>query len=198
MNGKLAGPLAVLLVAAFGCRPLEPPPGQAGEGAAKGNDSFFAAGPAEVPTKVLPERPLVCDLQSRPSYQQGERVEMIFRITNQGAKPLWVLRWNTPLEGLMGDCFEIQHDERPVNYLGRMVKRGMPEAAEYVLIPPGESREGRVDLRAAYQVEAPGTYSLIFDSLLFDVVDDESRVPRKLEDHEPFDPKCPPVVFEVR
>ncbi len=67
----------------------------------------------------------------------------------------------------------------------------MPEASKYVLIPPGESREGRVDLRAAYQVEEPGTYSLLFDSLLFDVVDDESLVPRKLEDHEALRPQIP-------
>ncbi len=65
---------------------------------------------AEVPRKVRPTAPSACDLQARPSYQQGERVEMIFRIPNEDPTPLWVLRWNTPLEGLMGDCFEIQRE----------------------------------------------------------------------------------------
>jgi hypothetical protein len=123
---------------------------------------------------------------------------MTFKLTNQGAAPLWVLRWNTPLEGLVGDCFEISHEGEVVYFQGRMVKRGMPEAGEYVLIPPGESRESKVDLRAAYKVEAPGSYQLRFDSLLFDVVDDEKLVPRRLEDHQPFDPRCPAVVFEIR
>lgn len=191
----VSGGAALTLLALAGCAGQNPP---GSEAAAPATDSYFAPHPVEAPAKVLPDRPLVCDLQARPSYGRGERVEVAFRLTNRGQKPLWVLRWNTPLEGLIGDCFEIRHGDEVIFYLGRMVKRAMPEASEYVLIPPGESREGRIDLRAAYAVEQPGTYSLEFDSVLFDVTDDESQLPRKIEDHESFDPKCPSVVFEVR
>ncbi len=168
------------------------------EAAAPAADGAAKPPQTEVETQVLPDRNLHCDLQAKPAYHPGERVEVTFRIANQGQTPLWVLRWNTPLEGLVGDCFEISHDDEVVFFEGRMVKRGMPEASEYVLIPPGESREGKVDLRAAYKVEAPGKYQLKFDSVLFDVADEESQVPRRLDDHQPFDPRCPDVFFEVR
>jgi len=207
MRKKIACPaIAAFLLLAFaagcgaqrggGAADASSPAGEAAEGAAAKPVHHPTAD--EVPPVVLPDRDLQCDLQSKPSYRQGERVEMTFKLTNQGTAPLWVLRWNTPLEGLVGDCFEISHDGDVVYFQGRMVKRGMPEAAEYVLIPPGESREGQVDLRAAYKVEAPGSYQLRFDSVLFDVTDDEKLVPRRLEDHQPFDPRCPAVVFEIR
>lgn len=225
MQKTLAGILAAaffLLASLAACGAREPAPPAEGAAATRGSDpgSVPASVPAsadpaasnpaerdplavppnaaEVPATVLPSRDLHCDLQAKPAYHKDERVEITFKLTNQGETPLWVLRWNTPLEGLVGDCFEISHDGEVVFFQGRMVKRAMPEAAEYVLIPPGESREGKVDLRAAYKVEAAGKYQLRFDSVLFDVVDDETRVPRRLEEHQPFDPRCPEVVFEVR
>lgn len=200
-----SGAVAICLLAAMACGTSPPAP------QADGSDSKTAAGPQpapetealftpprEVPTTVLPDRDLTCDLVAEPVYRQGEPVELAFKLTNTGAAPLWVLRWNTPIEGLVGDCFEIARDRHVVPFQGRMIKRAMPEASEYVRLEPGESREAKVDLRAVYKVEEPGKYELRFDSVLFDVTDDETKVPRPLEDFQSFDPGCPPVVFEVR
>ena len=197
--------VAICLLAAMACGTS--PPAQP-----DGSDSKTAAGqkpaaeaeaalftpPPEVPATVLPDRDLTCDLQAEPVYRQGEPVELAFKLTNTGTTPLWVLRWNTPIEGLVGDCFEIARDRHVVAFQGRMIKRAMPEATEYVRLEPGQSREAKVDLRAVYKVEEPGKYELRFDSVLFDVTDDETKVPRRLEDFQSFDPGCPPVVFEVR
>ncbi len=154
--------------------------------------------PEPVATTELPKRTLHCDLETKPIFHVGEPVDVIFRLTNQGPKPLWVLRWNNPFEGLIGDCFDLYLGDDVVFFEGRMIKRGDPEAVEYEKIPPGESREAKVDLRAAYRVDKPGRYTLSFDTALFDVVDDESLVPRKLAEHQSFDPHCSEVVFEVR
>lgn len=184
----------LLLVAACGSNrdPSQEP--QAGSN----STPFSFDSRVEVPTSVLPNRDLQCHLEAKPTYRSGEPVEVLFRLTNFGTKPLWVLRWNTPFEGLIGDCFEIFRDGEVVFFEGKMIKRAMPEAWEYVSIPPGESREASVDLRAAYLVEGKGRYHLSFDTALFDVTDDESLVPRRLEEHQSFDPHCPEVVFEVR
>ena len=160
--------------------------------------TFSLNASVQVPTSVLPNRDLQCHLEAKPTYRQGEPVEVLFRLKNTGTQPLWVLRWNTPFEGLIGDCFEIFRDGEVVFFQGRMIKRGMPEAWEYISIPPGESKEAKVDLRTAYLVDQKGSYHVAFDTALFDVTDDESLVPRKLDQHQSFDPHCPEVVFEVR
>lgn len=164
----------------------------------KAPSTFSLDASVEVPTSVLPIRDLQCHVETKPTYRLGEPVEVLFRLKNTGTQPLWVLRWNTPFEGLIGDCFEIFRDDEVVFFQGKMIKRAMPEAWEYIVIPPGESKEASVDLRAAYLVDQKGRYHLAFDTALFDVTDDESLVPRKLEQHQSFDPHCPEVVFEVR
>jgi peptidyl-Lys metalloendopeptidase len=192
---------AICLLAAAACGAPEPaPPSDAAEPKPPvyQSDKPLFTPPPEVPTTVLPDRALSCDLQAKPAYQQGESVELAFKLTNTGDVPLWVLRWNTPIEGLVGDCFEIARNKEVVIFQGRMIKRAMPEATEYVRIDPGQSREAKVDLRAVYKVEEPGKYELRFDSVLFDVTDDETQVPRRLDEFQSFDPGCPEVVFEVR
>lgn len=200
-NFARSGGVAICLLAVLACESSfpAPTPENAGPKSAAGEAEapLFTPDP-EVPATVLPDRDLTCDLQAKPAYQQGEPVELAFKLTNTGSTPLWVLRWNTPIEGLVGDCFEIARDGQVVSFQGRMIKRATPEATEYVRIEPGQSREARVDLRAVYKVEEKGKYELRFDSALFDVTDDEARVPRRMEEFQSFDPGCPPVVFEVR
>lgn len=210
----LAGPALLLAaVAACGAPNAEAPSGQPAPATQAATPEPPAANPpadppdpdspypqshTEVEMAILPQRELKCDLATQPLYHIGEPVEVNFRLTNTGAVPLWVLRWNTPLEGLIGDCFEIFRDGQVVFFEGRMIKRASPEAKEYLVIAPGATLESKVDLRAAYKVDQPGKYTLSFDTVLFDVVDDEKLVPRGLDEHQSFDPRCPAVVFEIR
>ncbi|HYO67747.1 MAG TPA: protease [Archangium sp.] len=136
---------------------------------------------------------LDCVVSVPASVRAGEPVPLRFQLTNRTAQPLSVLKWRTPLEGLMGKDFEVTRDGTEVAYLGRMVKRGNPSADAYVTIAPGASEDAQVDLSPAYEMKQPGRYRIAFNGELMDVVEKQAEVPRSLEQLQPRPVSCPTV-----
>jgi peptidyl-Lys metalloendopeptidase len=94
---------------------------------------------------------------SKADFGSGK---LAFTIENDSAAPLHVLRWQTPLEGVDSDLFDVRLDGQPVRYLGRLVKRPAPQAADYVELAPGEARTVEVDLSAYYDMRKSGQYEV--------------------------------------
>ncbi|HZI03138.1 MAG TPA: protease [Archangium sp.] len=136
---------------------------------------------------------LECVVSVPPSVRAGEPVELRFQLTNRTAQPLYVLKWRTPLEGLMGKDFQVTRDGTEVDFKGRMVKRGNPSAEAYLTLAPGASADARVDLSQAYDMTKPGRYRIEFNGELMDVVEKQAEVPRSLEQLQPRPVSCPAV-----
>lgn len=117
-----------------------------------------------------------------------------FTLVNRTDAPLWVLRWNTPLEGWQGTIFELTSGGAELPYTGPMVKRGDPGREDYVEIPAGGKAEGAVDLSLVYDLK-PGTYRLRVIGGLQDVTTDS--VPRPRDRHEPAPLDCPEIEINV-
>ncbi len=81
-----------------------------------------------------------------------------YQIANQTRQDLLVLSWETPLRGVEGDLFEVFLDGKPVRYVGREYKRGLPQAEDYVELKAGQALSVDIDLTAYYEMRAPGTY----------------------------------------
>ena len=90
-------------------------------------------------------------------------------ITNQSDSDIHILKWETPLEGLFSDCFEVLRDGEPVPYDGPLVKRSTPTSKDYVRIPSNKKVSAEIDLSTAYQVSAPGNYEVRYRGCLHDV-----------------------------
>ncbi|WP_375773566.1 protease [Archangium gephyra] len=159
--------------------PAQQPPAQAAPEPQKENPAMAAT--------------LECVLSVPPSVRAGEPVELRFQLTNRTAQPLYVLKWRTPLEGLMGKDFEVTRDGAEVPFLGRMVKRGNPPADAYVTLAPGASVDAKVDLSQAYEMKQPGRYRIAFQGELMDVVEKQAEVPRSLEQLQSRPVSCPTV-----
>ncbi len=136
---------------------------------------------------------LDCVMSVPASVRAGGPVELRFQLTNRTAQPLYVLKWRTPLEGLMGKDFQVTRDGTEVDFLGRMVKRGNPPADAYVTIAPGASVDAKVDLSQAYEMKQPGRYRIAFNGELMDVVEKQAEVPRSLEQLQSRPVSCPAV-----
>lgn len=134
---------------------------------------------------------LECALSVPASVRAGEPVELRFQLTNRTAQPLYVLTWRTPLEGLMGNDFQITRDGTEVPYQGRMVKRGNPLAEHYVTLAPGASVDAKVELSLAYEMTRPGRYRIEFRGPLMDVAGAQAEVPRPLEQLQSRPVSCP-------
>jgi peptidyl-Lys metalloendopeptidase len=136
---------------------------------------------------------LECGLSVPPSVRAGQPVEVLFRLTNRTTQPLFVLTWRTPLEGLLGNDFEVSRDGTGIPYQGPMVKRGNPRAEDYVTLAPGASVDALVELSLAYEMTQPGRYRIAFRGPLMDVAEKQAEVPRPLEQHRAMPVRCPVV-----
>ncbi len=171
-----------------------------GGGCAKANAPQEEAAAAPNEQKEMPELPpkLECLLSPPRLATLGKPVELTFVLRNTGPAPIWVLRWQTPLEDLRGDVLRIVGpDGQPLDYQGPMVKRGDPTPEEYVRLESGAASERVVDLAAAYPFAAPGTYSVSFDRGLADVAAREGDVPRRRDQLRPFPLSCGPFDFQI-
>ncbi len=66
-------------------------------------------------------------LRVQEHCRSGEPVNVLFTLENSSADTLSVLRWYTPLEGIMGAIFTVVRDSTELAYEGRMVKGAIPD-----------------------------------------------------------------------
>jgi hypothetical protein len=89
----------------------------------------------------------------------GGHVRVDVRLENRGARPVYVPRALASARQLDGRLFDVR-DARtgaPVQYQGRMVKRGPLTADDYLLLAPGATHRHSIDITPAYAF-APGTH----------------------------------------
>lgn len=98
------------------------------------------------------------------SYKAADGQRLIFTLTNESSAPINVLKWNTPLEGIKSDMFRVEGTAEPCAYLGRVYKRGLPRAEDYIAIQPGEDVSAEVDFLEAYDVSKAGNYRVVYKS----------------------------------
>jgi peptidyl-Lys metalloendopeptidase len=85
-----------------------------------------------------------------------------FTLTNEGTESARVLAWQTPLRGLEANILAVGLNGQPVAYLGRLVKRAAPTAADYITLAPGRSLSTRIELSAVYDLGLPGEYTVAY------------------------------------
>ena len=91
-------------------------------------------------------------------------VEVI--VTNTSQRAARVPGWELPQEILQSNLFQVSRDGEPVRYEGALIKRGLPEATDFVVLPPGRSFRSVVDLAATYDMSRAGDYTVAFASPL--------------------------------
>ncbi|GAB2491963.1 M35 family metallo-endopeptidase [Pseudoxanthomonas sangjuensis] len=81
-------------------------------------------------------------------------------VTNTGFKAVRVPKWELPSDSPEKPLFRVSLNGKPVAYEGMLVKRGLPEAADFVVLPPGGSYRAVVDLSGSYAMEKSGAYEI--------------------------------------
>lgn len=102
-------------------------------------------------------------MYSPDSYKNNEEADLVFEITNLTDKTLHVLKWNTPLEGLISPCLEVKSGNKKIEYDGIMIKRGAPQEKDFYTLSPHESVTSKIDLTKAYNISAPGEVKVNFN-----------------------------------
>lgn len=122
------------------------------------------------------------------------------QLRNRGKADVAVLNWGTPFEEAWLQPFvEVQRDGHPLAYGGATVKRGDPDASEYVRIAANGHRSAALDLAEVFDFSEHGRYTVHTRIRLYDVVNAPAGVPRVLAQHTAVSLECgPPLVIQVR
>ena len=97
-------------------------------------------------------------------YSRDEAVSVTFSLANVSDRTLYVLGWQTPLNGFEGDIFEVEVDGQSVSYIGKLVKRPAPAPEDYVAIGAGERVSVAFDLAEAYDMSREGEYTVRYSA----------------------------------
>jgi len=136
-----------------------------------------------------------CELSIEKSLRNAQPAELVFTLTNTGADRIQVLNWQTPFEGIKAPMFTVVRDGAKVEYRGPMLKRGAPLKGDYLVLKPGERRQAKINLADAWDVAAPGAYTIKYSARLFDVIAGAASAPRSLDEFKEVTPNCNSVAF---
>lgn len=128
-------------------------------------------------------RLLKFNLSSEPEFSLNDAITITFTLENLTDHKIWVLKWYTPLEGFTGDYLSVTCDGKKLSYEGRLVKRVDPTIDDYILIGPHESVSSELNISEIYDLSSFQDCNLKFGGLLYDVIADDSAVPRKMDEH---------------
>lgn len=81
-------------------------------------------------------------------------------VTNTGFKAARVPKWELPSDSPEAALFRVSLNGKPAAYEGMLVKRGLPEATDFIVLPPGRSYRAVVDLSGSYDMASSGTYEI--------------------------------------
>lgn len=133
-------------------------------------------GPEEVMRLQIP---LASSLVADATYVVGKPVDLRFALVNRTDHGVYVLTWNTPLEGLRNQFFTVKRDGVELPYRGIMVKRAAPTTADYVAIAAGGEATARVDLAKVYDLAVPGHYTVAFEGRIHDCAPADAELPSR-------------------
>uniref|UniRef100_A0A1X7UFG0 Lysine-specific metallo-endopeptidase domain-containing protein n=1 Tax=Amphimedon queenslandica TaxID=400682 RepID=A0A1X7UFG0_AMPQE len=83
-----------------------------------------------------------------------------FEFTNNANEDLYLLKRNTPLEGLRSQFVSVSLDGRPLKYEGIIMRRAPPTKDEFVLLKAGESISTTVQITDAFSIDTDGLYTV--------------------------------------
>ncbi|XP_011402759.1 PREDICTED: uncharacterized protein LOC105312089 [Amphimedon queenslandica] len=103
---------------------------------------------------------------SMSCYEVQPKVACSFDFTNNANQDYYLLKRNTPLEGMFSPFVAISYNGAPLNYEGIVAYRFPPVQNEFVLIKPGESVSAIAYISDAFNLRSDGLYSISYVSPL--------------------------------
>ena len=83
-----------------------------------------------------------------------------FEFTNNANEDLYLLKRNTPLEGLYSQFLSVSLDGRPLEYEGIFAFRLPPTKDEFVLLKAGESISATIQITDIFRIDTDGLYTV--------------------------------------
>merc|ERR1711879_61781 len=115
---------------------------------------------------------LVATISALPGASTSN-LQIRFELQNNNAHTITILKWFTPLEGVMSDMFDVAAlsagaaHTNTVPYTGMMAKRAFPPPPDALLeLAPGQTHSKTVVLTDAYKWEKGAAHTVQFNRVL--------------------------------
>lgn len=149
-------------------------------------------------SKTQGDSHLEAELSAPESVPVCDPIELEFRVTNHSDQAIYLLNWYTPLEGVLGNIFQVSYEGQQLSYLGPLVMRAAPLAEQYILLEPGGSATAVVDVSTAYDFSAVGNYVIAFKSpQISHIVKDVAEFATSIDVLGPVQIPSQPVEMEI-
>ena len=93
-------------------------------------------------------------------------IKCSFDYTNNAKEEYYLLKRNTPLEGLLSPFVTVSRNGHPLEYEGIIVHRDAPMKDEFVLVKAGETVSASINLNDAYIFNSDGDYTITYNAPL--------------------------------
>lgn len=111
-----------------------------------------------------------CEIELiQDKYKASDQLLIKYSIHNTSNKTISLLKWNTPLEGINANIFNVINDDKQVRYIGKTIKRGVPSPDDYLTLEPDEVITVEINLGEAYDMSKSGDYSIQLNTILLDI-----------------------------
>lgn len=111
----------------------------------------------------MKKKVIECELIVQKEYSSTESAPITVRLKNNSKKPIRLLVWNTPFDGLNSDFLDIRpakFNAKRIPYQGILVKRGNPKEDNYLNISPDGSTEVPINIFDGYSIPREGEYTI--------------------------------------
>ena len=100
-----------------------------------------------------------------------------FHLKNNGKQDYSVLKWSTPLEGMMSDCLTVTRNGKKLEYDGIYMKRSVPGPDQFLTVRSGQTLSSTFQVSDAFDMTKAGVYSIAIDTYLEYVVGSATSKP---------------------
>ena len=99
--------------------------------------------------------------------KQSPAVACFFVFTNNGKEDLYLLKRETPIEGLFSPFIDVSlHGSEPIPYQGIIAYRLPPTKDDFVLLKVGESISASVQITDVFNIDTDGLYNIRYSKPL--------------------------------
>ena len=119
--------------------------------------------------------------------QSTSAVDCSFHFTNVADKDYYLLKRDTPLEGLRSPFVAVSRDGVPLQYEGCILYRAPPQKAEFILLKAGESVTATAQINNIFTFSSDGVYNIRYNKPLKVLLKDKMELQSDSEDMEGVD-----------
>ena len=96
-------------------------------------------------------------------YTATQKVQFTLKYKNNGPDTAYIYRWAVPSGQLEHPLFTVTQSGKNVQYLGLVVKRATPSAADAISLASGKEISAVIDLSQAYDIPKSEKYTVQFE-----------------------------------